>query len=419
MTTTTPPPRSGPAGMPPHLWELAKSDVRLSIPERVRSAVANGANAPEGVRRIAARIAATGAAMGATAALVSIGGFADAAEDTPVDLTGNSAPRDGTGGEGDGLDPAPPMPGSADHATAHTSTGGPGGGVHIGSDGHGGGVATSETSGTGDVAAGLGTTWHVRGGDGGPEAGEDWLTVQMFQDVTVTETADGMFVVDAYQYIVIRDDDGHEYVFKEHYQVVVPDPPGQETDLVIHERGHVHVIENPDGSFSVATADYGLEVLVGSDGDGRDEVGITQSERVQVTDRDGHDGTDVTVDLSETATSTSADTGDEATTTIEQGQVLTDGELPQAPWTGGTNGGPSTGDGPFVPAGQNPAGTGTGPAGTGGTATDVDPDRTRPATVDPGDAAGAGPGSTGPDPSSPFGEAPADRGAPPQTTTTT
>ncbi|MBW0105893.1 hypothetical protein, partial [Pseudonocardia sp. KRD291] len=120
MTTTTPQAAASgtPAGMPAHLWELAMSDVRLSVPERVRNAVANGANAPEGIRRVAARVATTGAALGVPAALLAVGGFAGATTDAPVDLAGNPTPLEGgprpdVGPSPDGgLDPAPAVPGS-------------------------------------------------------------------------------------------------------------------------------------------------------------------------------------------------------------------------------------------------------------------------------------------------------------------
>ena len=77
----------------------------------------------------------------------------------------------------------------------------------------------------------------------------------MYQDVVVHEGADGMYGVDAVEYVVVRDEHGHAYVFSENYHAVVPDPPGQETDLVIHETDRVQVVEHPDGSFSVTQAD--------------------------------------------------------------------------------------------------------------------------------------------------------------------
>lgn len=364
MTPTPPPtpPRRGPAGMPAHLWELARSDVRLAVPDRVRNAVASGAEAPAGVRRVAARIAAVGAAAGVPAAIVAVGGVGGPGLAHPSVVSArHTTPLD----DGPGLDPAPAVPGSG-WAPGDGGVGGVGGGTAGGtSDGDGGGAASAFTTGTGDVSAGLGTTWRVQ--EGGPGADGDWLTIQMFQDVTVTETADGMFVVDAWQYVVIRDDDGNEYVFREHYQVVVPDPPGAETDLVIHERGHVHVVERPDGGFDVVSTDFGIEVTAGADGDGRDEVGIGQDQQVRITDADGNDD-DVTVTLSEAAVSTSDDEGDEAVTTIEQDQVVGDGELPpEPPWAGGRSDGPDldriepTGRGGPAPGSSPGPGAATGP----------------------------------------------------------
>ncbi|MBC3190529.1 hypothetical protein H7X46_05555 [Pseudonocardia sp. C8] len=394
MTPTTPstPPRRGPAGMPPHLWELACSDVRPAVPERVRNARASGADAPAGVRRVAARIAATGAAAGVAAAVVAVGGVGGPAlADVPVAPAQYTTPLEDVGG----LDPAPPVPGggpagSTDQGGDHGGAGTTGFGV-----GDDGGVASSTTTGTGDVAAGLGTTWRVQ--EPGAEADGDWLTVQMFQEVTVTETEDGMFLVDAWQYIVIRDDDGNEYVFKEHYQVVVPDPPGAETDLVIHERGYVHVIERPDGSFAVDTTDFGIDVVAGADGDGLDEVGIRQEQRVRITDGDGNDD-DVTVTLSEKATSTSDDTGDEAVTTIGQDQVVTDRELPPEPdWAGRGTAGPDLETGGTDAAGQV-GGSGE-PGGSGAEAVDPDPTGTddpfgaEPTGRGPGGTAGTAPGA--------------------------
>ena len=385
MTSSESPAR-GPAGMPAHLWELAKSDVRLSVPNRVRNAVANGLNAPENVRRIAARVAVTGAALGVPAAIIGLGGFLDTA-DTPVALAGGEAPLDG-------VDGAPAMPGSYDGGSGPGGGhGGYSGGGH-GGDGGGGadGFAHQTTTGEGDVSSGLGSTWHVQDPT---TPGGDWLTVQMFQDVTVTETADGMFVVDAWQYIVIRDNHGQEYTFKEHYQVVVPDPPGQETDLVIHEYGFVHVTERPDGTFAV-DPHFGIDVIVTDDGDGRDEVTIGQTQHVRYTDTDGKTDDDVTVDLTEKATSTSDDSGDEASTTIHQGQVFDDGDgEPELPWSGGTKQTtvPETTDRETVTDGRPGQHGEDGPDGSG-TGTDA-PD-------------GSGDGV---DPSSPFGEEPADRGA--------
>jgi hypothetical protein len=114
----------------------------------------------------------------------------------------------------------------------------------------------------------------------------------MYQDVVVHEGADGMFSVDAVEYVVVRDEHGHAYVFRESYHTVVPDPPGQETDLVVHETDRVQVVEHPDGSFSVMHADNSIGVTVGSDGDGQHEVTVTQTESVQIghdPHADGHD----------------------------------------------------------------------------------------------------------------------------------
>ena len=80
----------------------------------------------------------------------------------------------------------------------------------------------------------------------------------MYQDVVVNEGADGMYSVDAVEYVVVRDEHSHAYVFRRNYHTVVPDPPGQETDLVIHETGRVQVVEHPDGSFSVTQADNSI-----------------------------------------------------------------------------------------------------------------------------------------------------------------
>ncbi|TCK26111.1 hypothetical protein [Pseudonocardia endophytica] len=388
MTSSEQPVR-GPVGMPAHLWELAKSDVRLSVPNRVRNAVANGLNAPENVRRIAARVAVTGAAMGVPAAMIGLGGFLDTA-DTPVGLAGGEAPLDG-------FDGAPAVPGSHDGGGYSGFAGGSGhGGGGGGSEGGGSeGFAHATTQGGGDVHSGLGSTWHVQD----PSVpGGDWLTVQMFQDVSVTETADGMFVVDAWQFIVVHDSHGQEYVFKEHYQVVVPDPPGQETDLIIHERGFVHVTERPDGTFAV-DPHFGIDVIVTADGDGKDSVLIGQSQHVRYTDTDGKQDDDVKVDLSEKATSTSDDEGDKATTTIDQGQVFDDGRSPAKPFEGGSK--QKEGDA------DEHSGTKDGRDQKDGR----DPKGGRETHEPDGGREQVGHGtSDGTDPSSPFGEEPADRG---------
>ena len=137
---------------------------------------------------------------------------------------------------------------------------------------------------------------RARGGDG-TEGAHDGLTIEMYQDVIVHEGADGMYSVDAVEYVVVRDEHGHAYVFRDNYHTVVPDPPGQETDLVIHETDRVQVVEHPDGSFSVTQADNSISVTVGSDGDGHNEVTVTQTESVQIGDdpnADGHDTASLT-----------------------------------------------------------------------------------------------------------------------------
>ena len=146
---------------------------------------------------------------------------------------------------------------------------------------------TLHTSGDGGhLSSGLHTTWRIPGhGAGGGEHGQhgaevehDGLTIEIYQDVVVNQGADGMYSVDAVEYVVVRDEHGHAYVFSDNYHTVVPDPPGQETDLVIHETDHVQVTEHPDGSFSVTQADNSISVTVGADGDGSNEVTVTQSE---------------------------------------------------------------------------------------------------------------------------------------------
>ncbi len=119
----------------------------------------------------------------------------------------------------------------------------------------------------------------------------------MYQDVVVHEGADGMYSVDAVEYVVVRDEHGHAYVFRENYHTVVPDPPGQENDLVIHETDRVQVVEHPDGSFSVTQADNSISVTAGSGGDGHNEVTVTQTESVQIgndSNADGHESASLT-----------------------------------------------------------------------------------------------------------------------------
>jgi len=107
-------------------------------------------------------------------------------------------------------------------------------------------------------------------------------------------------------------------VFRENYHTVVPDPPGQETDLVVNETDRIQVVEHPDGSFSVTQADNSISVTVGSDGDGQHEVTVTQTESVQIghdPDADGHD----------TASLTENEYGG---TSSDQSEVVTEQTLP-------------------------------------------------------------------------------------------
>ena len=150
------------------------------------------------------------------------------------------------------------------------------------------------------------------------EGGHDELTVDMYQDVLVHEGTDGMFSVDAVEYVVVRDEHGHAYVFRENYHTVVPDPPGQETNLVVHETDRAQVVEHRDGSFSVTQADNSIGVTVGSDGDGQNEVTVTQTESVQI----GHDPH---ADGHDTASLTENEYG---ATTSDQTEVVTEQTLP-------------------------------------------------------------------------------------------
>jgi len=104
----------------------------------------------------------------------------------------------------------------------------------------------------------------------------------------------------------------------------VPDPPGQETDLVVNETERVQVVEHPDGSFSVTQAVNSISVTVGSDSDGQHEVTVTQTESVQIghdPDADGHD----------TASLTENESGG---TTSDQTEVFADQTGPPEPGTG-------------------------------------------------------------------------------------
>jgi hypothetical protein len=305
-----------PAGMPARLWELAKHGARGTIPQWVRAAPDAGAAAPPRIGQIARRAAQTAAAAGVVAGGIGAGIRATDAASRPVDPAhpGGGAPRadhtsTGPVGGAPGADHAPGPPGNASEvgATLHTS----------GDGGH--------------LATGLATTWRIPGhgavggehGEADADVGHDGLTVEMYQDVVVHEGADGMFSVDAVEYVVVRDEHGHTYVFRENYHTVVPDPPGQETDLVVNETDRVQVVEHPDGSFSVTQADNSISVTVGSGGDGHHEVTVTQTESVQIghdPDADGHD----------TASLTENEYGG---TTSDQTEVVTEQTVPPEPGT--------------------------------------------------------------------------------------
>jgi len=302
-----------PAGMPARLWELAKRGARGTIPQWVRAAPDAGATAPPRIGQVARRAAQVAAAAGVVAGGIGIG--ATEVAPRPVDLT---HPGDGAPG--------------ADHTSTDPGTGSP-----ASSDAHSGdipgqpgsaseGEVTLHTIGDdGHLATGLATTWRIPGhgvggghGEAGVEGGHGGLTVEMYQDVVVNEGADGMFSVDAVEYVVVHDQHGHAYVYRENYHTVVPDPPGQETDLVVNETGRAQIVEHPDGSFSVTQADNSISVTVGSDGDGQHEVTVTQTESVQI----GHDPH---ADGHDTASLTEIEYG---ATTSDQTEVVTEQTLP-------------------------------------------------------------------------------------------
>ena len=298
---------AAPAGMPARLWEVAKHGARGTIPQWVRAAPDAGATAPPRIGQIARRATQAAAAAGIVAGGIGIGIGATEAASHPVDFAhpGDGAPAadltsTGPGGGASGADHTSTDPGTGSPASSDSgdAPGPPGsasqGGVTLHTSGDGGHLAT-----------GLATTWRipghdaVRGGHGesGAQGGHDELTVDMYQDVVVQEGTDGMFRVDAVEYVVVRDEHGHAYVFRENYHAVVPDPPGQETDLIVHETDRAQVVEHPDGSFSVTRADNSISVTVGSDGDGQHEVTVTQTESVQIghdPHADGHDTTSLT-----------------------------------------------------------------------------------------------------------------------------
>jgi hypothetical protein len=278
-----------PAGMPARLWELAKRGTSGTIPQWVRAAPDADATAPSRISQIARRAAQAAAAAGVVTGGIGVGIGASEVTSRPADLAHpdddalaahHVGTNSGTGSDS-GDHPGPPGSTSEGGVTLHTS-----------SDG-------------GHLATGLATTWRIPGhdavgdehGEAGANVGHDGLTVEMYQDVVVHEGADGMFSVDAVEYVVVRDEHGHTYVFRENYHTVVPDPPGQETDLVVNETERVQVVEHPDGSFSVTQADNSISVTAGSGGDGQHEVTVTQTESLQIghdRDADGHDTASLT-----------------------------------------------------------------------------------------------------------------------------
>ena len=311
MSTTTPGRTASaggaPAGMPARLWEAAKHGARGTIPQWVRDAPDADATAPPRIGQIARRAAQVAAAAGVVGGGIGVGIGATEAASRPVDLAHF--------GDGDaGADHSSTSPGGdapgADHISTDLFTGSPASSDSGHAPGPPGsaseGGVTLHTSGDGGhLVTGLATTWRIPGhgaaggehGEDGAEGGHDGLTVEMYQDVVVTEGADGMYSVDAVEYVVVRDEHSHAYVFRRNYQTVVPDPPGQETDLVIHETGRVQVVEHPDGSFSVTQADNSISVTAGSDGDGHNEVTVSQTESVQIghdPHADGHDTASLT-----------------------------------------------------------------------------------------------------------------------------
>jgi hypothetical protein len=215
MTVRTP--GAVPPGMPAHLWEAAKRDVRGVIPDWLRSAKENGAEAPAHIREVARRAAKAGAGLGMAIAVGSqVDGLASEpnhAAVTPVAQVTAEGP-----------------PGLDEHAAVPPAT---------------------------PEAPPLAEAFRVPDPEG---ANGGWLNVEMYQDVVVNEGVSAMHNVDAFQYLVISDDAGRSYVFKEHHHASVSEPPARETDLLIHERSQVHVVENTDGSFSVSTLGYDRSV---------------------------------------------------------------------------------------------------------------------------------------------------------------
>jgi hypothetical protein len=323
-----------PAGMPTRLWELAKHGARGTIPQWVRAAPDAGATAPSRIGQIARRAAQAAAAAGVVGGGIGVGIGATEAAARPVDLAH-------PGG----------LP-SSDHANMDPGSGSPAGSHSVdvpGPPGNAseGGVTLHTSSDGGHLDTGLATTWRIPGhgagggehGEAGADVGHDGLTVEMYQDVVVHQGADGMFSVDAVEYVVVHDEHGHTYVFHENYHTVVPDPPGQETDLVVNETERVQVVEHPDGSFSVTQADNSISVTVGSGSDGQHEVTVTQTESVQIghdPDADGHDTASLTENEYGGTTSDQTEVVTEQAVPPEPGTDQPSASMPQPPIAGST-----------------------------------------------------------------------------------
>src|SRR6201996_3511538 len=347
MTTPPDQPASSggaPAGMPPGLWEAAKHGTRGTIPPWVSAAPDASATAPSHISQVARRAAQVAAVAGAIGGGIGLGiGLTEGlSHSSDLAHTGSGAPADPTGSEHISTEHVVTEHLSPDHGsgslTSFSSGDAPG---PPGSESEG---VTLHTSGPGDHV--LHTTFHVPGhtatggehGQHGAEVQHDGLTIEIYQDVVVSQGSDGMYSVDAVEYVVVRDEHGHSYVFSDDYHTVVPDPPGQETDLVIHETDHVQVTEHPDGSFSVAHPDNSISVTVGADGDGSNEVTVTQSETVQI----DHDHPNASADGQDTSSLTEIEDG--ATTSSQTEAVSADAPLPpgQEPAVPVTPGDPQT-----------------------------------------------------------------------------
>jgi hypothetical protein len=353
---STPPPRppssgGAPAGMPSRLWEAAKHGDRGSIPPWVQAAPDASATAPPHISQAARRAAQVAAVAGAIGGGIGVGmgvGISAAAEPSrTADLTHASGGAPATEHI------------SVEHVTTDhvgdsltSSVSGDGSGP----PGSGSEGVTLHTSGHGDhVSSGLHTTWRIPGHSAargeheghGAEVVHDGLTIEIYQDVEVNQGADGMYSVDAVEYVVVRDEHGHSYVFSDNYHTVVPDPPGQETDLVIHETDHIQVTEHPDGSFSVNQADNSISVTAGADGDGSNQVTVTQTETVQI----GH-VPNLNAHGQDTSSLTEIEDG--GTTSNQTEVVASDAPLPP----GQESAGPATPGGPTGTLGITTATTG-------------------------------------------------------------